>query len=69
MKILWLLNELPPMVAEQLNRVGSNKEGWISGALSRIVREDMLTLSVCYPIGSEDEIKDSEVSLASGVIK
>ena len=68
MKILWLLNELPPMVAEQLNREGSNKEGWISGALSRIVREDMLSLSICYPVGSEDEIKDSEVSLASGVI-
>ena len=47
MKILWLLNELPPMVAEQLNREGSNKEGWISGALSRIVREDMLSLSIC----------------------
>ena len=52
MKILWLLNELPPMVAEQLNRVGSNKEGWISGALSRIVKDDLLTLSICYPVES-----------------
>ncbi len=69
MKILWLLNELPPMVAGQLNREGSNKEGWISGALSRIIEDDTLSLSIAYPVGSEDEVRNSEVTLGLSVIK
>ncbi len=37
MKILWLCNVLPPMVANKLNMQGSGKEGWISGTLSRFI--------------------------------
>lgn len=39
MKILWLCNMIPPVVAEQFNMETSVKEGWISGSLCRLVKE------------------------------
>ena len=55
MKVLWVCNLLPPMVAEKLNMPGSNKEGWITGALVRMAGEPkdyrMVTeLAIAYPV-------------------
>lgn len=59
MKILWVLNMLPPMVANKLHMDGSNKEGWITGALSKIMDEvsmgeSDITLSLAYPVSKPE---------------
>ena len=57
MKILWVVNMLPPMVANELHMKGSNKEGWITGALMRMMDEvsmgeSDMALSIAYPVNN-----------------
>ena len=33
MRILWICNQMPPVVAESLQLQPTNKEGWIAGIL------------------------------------
>lgn len=65
MKILWVCNIMPPAIAEQLNREGSNKEGWLSGLLEALLTGESnsgqhdtfghpLTLAVAFPVPAED---------------
>ena len=52
------------MVAEQLNMLSSNKEGWITGALMRMSKKgtaDVSELAIAYPVGSSDMQKRDEV--------
>jgi len=71
MKILWVVNMLPPMVAEKLNMAGSNKEGWITGALTRIIKNvnegsSDIRLSIAYPVSSVANEKCESISFGSG---
>lgn len=53
MKVLWLCNVVLPIAAEQLNMAGSNKEGWISGLLGSVLRnqeENDIRLTVAFPV-------------------
>ena len=55
MRILWLCNIVPPVVAKQLNTETSVKEGWISGILKRISEEEAdITLGICAPVSDTD---------------
>ncbi len=53
MKVLWLCLFLPEQVAKKLNIEGSVKEGWITGALSRMSADHSLSLAIAYPTTSE----------------
>ena len=37
MKVLWVCNIIPPIVAEALHLEISNKEGWITGLLQTLL--------------------------------
>lgn len=53
MKILWLTNIMLPMVAEQLHKEASNKEGWLTGLADTILKnqaENDLELAVAFPV-------------------
>lgn len=53
MKVLWLCNLMPPVVAEALKLPASNKEGWISGLLAEWKRhreESDIKLGICFPV-------------------
>lgn len=52
MRVLWLCNIVPPMVAKQLNIDTTVKEGWITGTLSRLIKEQQspLQLGICMPV-------------------
>ena len=53
MRVLWLCNIMPPMIAEALSLPSSNKEGWISGLLEEWKRhqgETDLELGICFPV-------------------
>ena len=68
MRVLWLCNIMLPMIAEQLNREASNKEGWLTGIANRVLskEESGVELAVAFPVpeplqGSEQHIYDGNV--------
>lgn len=69
MKVLWLCNILPPIVADKLNIPTSAKEGWITGTLQRILEdsegksEAALSLAIAYPVSSLAAEKRTTVRL------
>lgn len=53
MKVLWLCNIMLPVIAEELGKEASNKEGWLSGLAQQILlhkKENQIQLGVCYPV-------------------
>lgn len=52
MRVLWLCNIMPPIVAEKLSLESSVKEGWITGMLNGIITsgESNMDLAIVFPI-------------------
>lgn len=66
MKVLWLCNIMMPMIAEQLNMEASNKEGWLSGLASVILKkrhENGIELAVAFPAPEKMLSEDEEVGM------
>ncbi len=52
MRVLWVCNIMLPVVAEHLGLEASNKEGWLTGLSTAILRhqkENETELGVCFP--------------------
>lgn len=52
MRVLWVCNIMLPVVAEYLHLEASNKEGWLTGLSTTILRhqkENGIELGVCFP--------------------
>ena len=65
MKVLWLCNIMLPMIAEQLGREASNKEGWLTGLAQQILlhkEENQIELGVCYPVSKKQEPKSGNAA-------
>lgn len=68
MRVLWVLNLLPPAVGEKLGRECSVKEGWIWGLLSKIIageNQEELELGICCPVMAGEEEKRQEIRLGN----
>lgn len=53
MKVLWVCNIMPPAIAKRLNLPCSNREGWLSGLLDRVVMEQersRIELGIAFPV-------------------
>ena len=53
MRVLWICNQMPPVVAESLGLQPTNKEGWITGILEQIKKEKAkrdVEIGICFPI-------------------
>lgn len=55
MKVLWVCNIMIPTIARQLGVSYSNREGWLSGLLDRVVQEqsNRIELGIAFPTGEE----------------
>ena len=56
MKVLWVCNIMLPTIARQLGVSYSNREGWLSGLLDRVVQEQVsnrIELGIAFPAGEE----------------
>ena len=54
MKVLGVCNIMPPAIARQLGVSYSNREGWLSGLLDRVVQEqgwNKIELGIAFPAG------------------
>ena len=52
MRVLWVCNIMPPMVAEKLHMESIVKEGWITGILTRLIQEGKnsgISLGIAFP--------------------
>ena len=75
MKILWLCNVIPPVIAKQLNTETTVKEGWIDASLRRMLADinGDITLGICFPTDSLDSpykkdcvsVKDRQIEVYS----
>ena len=64
MRVLWVCNIMPPIVGEHLGKECSVKEGWISGILARLIKENKeIDLAISYPVSDVTEEKKCLVSL------
>lgn len=56
MKVLWLCNIIPPIIAKKLNLPVSNKEGWISGLCDTVLKnsdENGISLFIASPVNNQ----------------
>ncbi len=64
MKVLWLCLFLPKQVADKMNMEGSVKEGWITGALNRMMQGDNdVSLAIAYPVADRESEQRTDVML------
>ncbi len=62
MRILWLCNIIPPVIARELHRETSNKEGWLSGLLAALLRSGReAELGIAFPVPERGEISPSRI--------
>lgn len=64
MKILWLCNVMLPLAAGAFHTEGSNKEGWISGLIDIIVKnqeQNAVELALAFPVSAAALPKGMEV--------
>ncbi len=57
-RVLWLCNFMLPAVAGKLGMEATNKEGWISGLASVVLKRQQdndIHLSVAFPVGEEQD--------------
>lgn len=71
MKILWLCNVVPPMIAKQLNIDTTVKEGWVDASLRRLVNDSKreLEMGICVPYEIDVPFKKDVVELEGKEIK
>ena len=55
MRVLWVTNFIPPMIAEKLGLPSIQKEGWVSGMLTKIVEdeENGIKLAIASPVPTD----------------
>lgn len=73
MRVLWVCNIMLPAVAEYLHMEASNKEGWLTGLSTTILRhqkENKIELGICFPatgelaeFGQEIQMPEADVKL------
>lgn len=67
MKVLWITNFIPTMIAKKLGSYDNCKEGWVSGMISKIVgdKETAITLAIASPVGNN--VPEGLVSQVDGI--
>ena len=79
MKVLWVCNCLPRTVAMAAGRNYSNKEGWLDGALGKLIQSDIedndrdsIIPALAVPVSAQNkEISDlrrSDIDMGRGCI-
>ncbi len=64
MKVLWVVNQMLPVIAESLNVPYSNKEGWLDGISRQVCKTAAFDLNVCFP-GDVPDGKAGEINYYS----
>lgn len=56
-RVLWVCNIMLPVIARALQRECSNKEGWLTGLMDALVKENsQVELGVAFPVAPGEEL-------------
>lgn len=69
MKVLWVCNIMLPAIAKQLGLPYSNREGWLTGLLEKVMQEQQrnkISLAIAFPISEDMGSVDKELPLGEG---
>lgn len=58
MKVLWLSNIILPEFADEFGVKKQNMEGWMSGMLTELQKNENITVGFCFPIIDKERLKD-----------
>ena len=56
MKVLWICNLMPAMIAEALHKPVSNKEGWVMGTIAQVLKNRNFELGIAFPNIQEEPV-------------
>ncbi|MDE6673447.1 MAG: glycosyl transferase 4, partial [Acetatifactor sp.] len=57
MRVLWVCNIMLPVIAQALQRECSNKEGWLTGLMDALIKDNsQVELGVAFPIALGEEL-------------
>lgn len=56
MKVLWICNLMPAIVAGALHKQPTNKEGWVMGTMMQVIKNRNLELGIAFPIAQEEPV-------------
>jgi len=62
LKVLWLCNLMPQIIAEALGKQGTNKEGWIAGMSAVVRQHEDIELAFAFPYTEEIKGVTSDIS-------
>lgn len=66
MRVLWILNLMPPTIGEKLGKECSVKEGWISGILARAIEDTSdIVLGIACPVESKPEEMRRDITIGN----
>lgn len=69
-KVLWVCNIMLPAIAKQLGLPYSNREGWLTGLLDKVMQEQQrnhISLAIAFPITEEMGSVDKDLPLGEGM--
>lgn len=52
MKVLWLINSILPDIAQSIGVAKPVTEGWLTGLVTELLKDEKIELTVCYPQSS-----------------
>lgn len=70
MRILWVCNIMLPVIAKRLNLPYSNREGWLSGLLDRVIMEqdrNHIELGIAFPVDESLGAFDQVMQLGENI--
>ncbi len=70
MRILWVCNIMLPTIAKRLNMPYSNREGWLSGLLDRVISEqdrNRIELAIAFPVEESVGAFDQVMQLGENI--
>ncbi len=72
MRVLWVCNIMLPVIAEQLHREASSKEGWLSGLASAVLerqQENGIELAAAFPAPAGMAAGDGEITVGRATLR
>ena len=72
MRILWLCNFMPPAAARCLGQESTNKEGWLDGLMSQVLKrqkENGIVLAAAFPVSLRDGLIEDRETVFSRVLQ
>lgn len=56
MRVLWLCNQMPAILARGVGRPAGNKEGWITGMAAKLSQNNEIEMGIAFPMKQTESV-------------